>query len=84
MPHNDTESESRNGWRLGVVCILIESCHSGVQPCVIAAGLGPRARTGDAQLDLRWRPFEQRITHKLGVIVRSVVTVTAPEYITDL
>ena len=43
-----------------------------------------RGHTNDAQRELRWLPIEQRITYKLCVIVHSVKTGIAPEYISDV
>ena len=48
------------------------------------AGLGPRDHTSDAQRELHWLPIDQRITYKLCVIMHSVVTGIAPEYISDM
>ena len=47
-------------------------------------GLGPRDHTSEAQRELHWLPIEQRITYKLCVIMHSVETGSAPEYISDM
>ena len=48
------------------------------------ADLGPRDHTREAQRELHWLPVEQRITYKLCVIMHSVETGSAPEYISDM
>ena len=48
------------------------------------AGLGPRDHISVAQRELHWLPIEQRITYKLCVVMYSVVTGTAPDYISDM
>ena len=48
------------------------------------AVLGPRDHASEAQRELHCLPIEQRITYKLGVIMHSIETGIAPEYISDM